>query len=49
MQENGTVLTAEEAANLLRVSLPCRKVARSWRFLRVDVLAHVHGTSQVAT
>lgn len=54
------VLTAEEAADLLRVStktlltmardglLPGTKVGRSWRFLRADLLAYVHGTSQVA-
>jgi excisionase family DNA binding protein len=60
MQEDMTVLTADEAAELLRVStktvlsmarggvLPGTKVGRSWRFLRTDLLAYVHGTSQVA-
>jgi excisionase family DNA binding protein len=60
MQEDATVLTAAEAAELLRVStktvlsmaregvLPGTKVGRSWRFLRTDLLSYVHGTSQVA-
>jgi excisionase family DNA binding protein len=60
MQEDVTVLTADEAAELLRVStktvlsmaragvLPGTKVGRSWRFLRTDLLAYVHGKSQVA-
>lgn len=61
MPELTTVLTAREAAELLRVStktvlsmarqgvLPGTKVGRSWRFLRTDLLAHVHGSSQAAT
>jgi len=60
MQEDATVLTAAEAAELLRVStktvlsmaregvLPGTKVGRSWRFLGTDLLSYVHGTSQVA-
>jgi excisionase family DNA binding protein len=49
------VLTTEEAAALLRVSaktvlglardgsLPGMKVGRAWRFLRADLLEHLHG------
>ncbi|MBK0420283.1 helix-turn-helix domain-containing protein [Leucobacter sp. CSA1] len=56
MSDEKTVLTAEEAAALLRVSsktvlslarsgaLPGEKVGRAWRFLRKDVLAYVGGT-----
>lgn len=56
MPEEETVLTADEAAALLRVSsktvlslarsgtLPGEKVGRAWRFLRLDVLAYVGGT-----
>lgn len=56
MPEEETVLTADEAASLLRVSsktvlslarsgaLPGEKVGRAWRFLRRDVLAYVSGT-----
>lgn len=56
MSDEETVLTAEEAAALLRVSsktvlslarsgtLPGEKVGRAWRFLRKDVLAYVSGT-----
>jgi excisionase family DNA binding protein len=55
MAEDAEVLTAEEAAELLRVStktilglarsgaLPGEKVGRAWRFLRVDLLAYVRG------
>lgn len=50
-----SVLTAEEAAALLRVSpktllglardgeLPGTKVGRAWRFLRADLINYVHG------
>lgn len=56
MKEDHEVLTAEEAAALLRVStktvlslardssLPGEKVGRAWRFLKSDVLAFVGGT-----
>lgn len=52
--EDAEVLTAEEAADLLRVStktvltlardgaLPGTKVGRAWRFLRADLVAYVH-------
>lgn len=55
MAEDVEVLTAEEAANLLRVStktvlalarrgfLPGEKVGRAWRFLRSDLLGYLHG------
>lgn len=55
MSEDNEVLTAEEAAALLRVStktvltlartgaLHGEKVGRAWRFLRDDVLAYVRG------
>ena len=55
MAEEREVLTADEAAELLRVStktilalaregtLPGEKVGRAWRFLRSDLLAHVRG------
>jgi len=54
MLEVTEVLTAEETAELLRVStktvltlarggaLPGTKVGRAWRFLRTDVVAYVH-------
>ncbi|KLR61497.1 DNA-binding protein, excisionase family [Actinobacteria bacterium IMCC26207] len=54
MAEDAEVLTAEEAADLLRVStktvltlardgaLPGTKVGRAWRFLRTDLVAFVH-------
>lgn len=54
MAEDAEVLTAEEAADLLRVStktvlglardgaLPGTKVGRAWRFLRTDLVAYVH-------
>jgi excisionase family DNA binding protein len=53
------VLTAEEAADLLRVStktvltlardgnLPGEKVGRAWRFLRSDLLDYVGGNKRV--
>ena len=56
------MLTTEEAAEFLRVSsrtilqlagrgaMPGRKVGRSWRFLRSDLVAYLHsgqsGTAQ---
>jgi len=55
LQEDAEVLTAEEAASLLRVSvktvltlardgvLPGEKVGRAWRFLRSDLLDYVGG------
>lgn len=55
MQEDKEVLTAEEAALLLRVStktilalaragvLPGEKVGRAWRFVRADLLEYVRG------
>jgi excisionase family DNA binding protein len=59
MAEAHEVLTAEEAAALLRVStktvltlarngnLPGEKVGRAWRFLRSDVLGYVSGSPDV--
>lgn len=56
MPEEPEVLTAEEAADLLRVSvktvlalaragtLPGEKVGRAWRFVKTDVLNYVRGT-----
>ncbi len=56
MPEEPEVLTAEEAADLLRVSvktvlalaragtLPGEKVGRAWRFVKADVLNYVRGT-----
>jgi excisionase family DNA binding protein len=56
MQAEHEVLTADEAAALLRVStktvlglardgsLPGEKVGRAWRFLKTDVLAFVGGS-----
>ena len=55
MREDAVVLTADEAAELLRVStrtilalardgsLPGEKVGRAWRFLRADLLNYVGG------
>jgi len=55
MAEEPEVLTADEAADLLRVStktilalaregtLPGEKVGRAWRFVRSDLLAYVRG------
>jgi excisionase family DNA binding protein len=55
MQEDAEVLTADEAASLLRVStktiltlardgvLPGEKVGRAWRFVRADLLEHLRG------
>jgi excisionase family DNA binding protein len=55
MKEAADILTTEEAADLLRVSiktvlalardgeLPGTKVGRAWRFLRTDLLDYVHG------
>lgn len=57
MPEDHEVLTADDAARLLRVStktvlslarsgaLPGEKVGRAWRFLKSDVLAYVSGSS----
>jgi excisionase family DNA binding protein len=55
MTEDNEVLTADEAAALLRISsktllslarsgvLPGEKVGRAWRFLKSDVLGYVRG------
>jgi excisionase family DNA binding protein len=55
MSEAQEVLTAEEAADLLRVStktllalardgsLPGEKVGRAWRFVRADLIEYVRG------
>jgi len=55
MQEDTEVLTADEAAKLLRVStktvlalaragaLPGEKVGRAWRFVRSDLLDYLRG------
>lgn len=55
MQEDPDVLTADDAARLLRVStktiltlardgvLPGQKVGRAWRFVRADLLEHLRG------
>jgi len=55
MREDAEVLTADEAALLLRVStktvltlardgvLPGEKVGRAWRFVRSDLLEHLRG------
>jgi len=52
------VLTAEEAASLLRVStktvltlardgvLPGEKVGRAWRFVRADLLDYLRGNTR---
>lgn len=60
MRDDAEVLTAGEAAELLRVStktilalardrsLPGEKVGRAWRFLRVDLLDYVHGRHEAA-
>jgi excisionase family DNA binding protein len=59
MTDIAEVLTAEEAADLLRVStktvltlardgnLPGEKVGRAWRFLRSDLLDYVGGNRRV--
>ena len=58
MTEEPEVLTADEAADLLRVStktilalardgtLPGEKVGRAWRFVRADLLAYVRGQTR---
>lgn len=58
MQEDAEVLTAEEAAHLLRVStktiltlardgiLPGEKVGRAWRFVRADLLEYLRGETR---
>lgn len=58
MAEDHEVLTADEAAALLRVStktllalarsgsLPGEKVGRAWRFVKSDVLAYLRGSSE---
>lgn len=55
MRDDAEVLTADEAAELVRVStkailalarngsLPGEKVGRAWRFLRADLLDYVRG------
>jgi excisionase family DNA binding protein len=55
MESVSEVLTAKEAASLLRVSsktvlklardgeLPAQKVGRSWRFCRAELLGYVSG------
>lgn len=55
MPEDVEVLTADEAAQLLRVStrtvlalardgsLPGEKVGRAWRFVRADLIEYVRG------
>lgn len=60
MREDAEVLTADEAAELLRVStktilalardgaLPGEKVGRAWRFLRADLLDYVRGRHKAA-
>jgi excisionase family DNA binding protein len=59
MREDEEVLTADEAALLLRVStktilalarqgtIPGEKVGRAWRFVRSDLIAYVRGSRQV--
>jgi len=61
MSEVVEVLTADEAAHLLRVStktvlsmardgaLPGEKVGRAWRFLRADLVAFLHGPRRSET
>ncbi len=61
MQEVAEVLTAEEAARLLRIStktvlalardgsLPAEKVGRAWRFVRADLIAYVRGETRAQT
>lgn len=58
MAEDHEVLTAHEAADLLRVStktvlalarsgsLPGEKVGRAWRFVKSDVFAYVRGSDK---
>lgn len=55
MREDAEVLTADEAAHLLRVStktvlilardgvLPGKMVGRAWRFVRSDLIEHLRG------
>lgn len=55
MTEDAEVLTADEAAHLLRVStktvlalarsgvLPGEKVGRAWRFVRLDLIKYLRG------
>jgi excisionase family DNA binding protein len=59
MESDNEVLTAEEAATLLKVSnktvlklaregdLPGQKIGRAWRFCRSELLAHVGCSSRV--
>jgi excisionase family DNA binding protein len=61
MKEDTDVLTAEEAAELLRVStktvltlarqgdLPGEKVGRAWRFLRAELLEYLRGAERPAS
>lgn len=58
MPEDAEVLTADEAAQLLRVStktiltlardgiLPGEKVGRAWRFVRADLLEYLRGETR---
>lgn len=58
MQKDAEVLTADEAAHLLRIStktvltlacdgvLPGEKVGGAWRFVRSDLLNHLRGDSR---
>ena len=58
MQEDAEVLTADEAAHLLRVStktiltlardgvLPGEKVGSAWRFVRADLLEYLRGETR---
>ncbi len=58
MREDVEVLTADEAAEFLRVStktilslardgsLPGEKVGRAWRFVRADLLDYVRGQNR---
>lgn len=61
LKEDPDVLTAEEAATLLRVStktllalaregeLPGEKVGRAWRFLRPELLGYLRGAGRSAS
>lgn len=61
LKEDPDVLTAEEAAALLRVStktllalaregeVPGEKVGRAWRFLRAELLGYLRGTGRSAS
>ncbi len=61
MREDVEVLTADEAAHLLRVStktiltlardgiLPGEKVGRAWRFVSADLLEHLRGDGRRKT